>query len=112
MSKPILSFCQKTVSHLKNVVNQNNCKALLIGVKAGGCNGLKYNIIPINEEAHKHDEIIKIDELNIHVCHRSLMYLIGTEIVWEESPMGGGLTFINPNAGAQCGCGETFTPGN
>ena len=40
------------------------------------------------------------------------MYLIGTEIVWEESPMGGGLTFINPNAGAQCGCGETFTPGN
>jgi Fe-S cluster assembly iron-binding protein IscA len=25
--------------------------------------------------------------------------------------MGGGLTFINPNAVGQCGCGETFTPG-
>ena len=46
---------------------------------------------------------LKIDDLNIQVCHRSLMYLIGTEIVWEESPMGGGLTYINPNEGAQCG---------
>ena len=73
MSKPILSFCEKTISHLKNVFKQNNCKALLIGVKAGGCNGLKYNIMPVNEEPHKHDEIIKIDDLNIQVCHRSLM---------------------------------------
>ena len=55
--------------------------------------------MPVNEEPHKHDETIKIDDLNIQVCHRSLMYLIGTEIVWEESPVGGGLTFINPNAG-------------
>tara|TARA_B110000467_G_C18326204_1_gene489197 strand:- start:91 stop:426 length:336 start_codon:yes stop_codon:yes gene_type:complete len=111
MSKPILSFCQKTVIHLKNVVKQHNCKSLLIGVKSGGCNGLKYNITPIDTEPHKHDELIKIDNLDIHVCHSSLLYLIGTEIIWEESPMGGGLTFINPNAGGQCGCGETFTPG-
>ena len=110
MSKPILSFCEKTVSHLKNVVKQNNCKALLIGVKAGGCNGLKYSIMPNNEQPHEYDEVIKIDDLNIQVCHRSVMYLVGTEIIWEESPMGGGLTFLNPNAGTQCGCGETFTP--
>ena len=112
MSKPILSFCQKTVRHLRNVVKQNDCKALLIGVKSGGCNGLKYNIVPTNESPHKLDELIKLEDINIHVCHTSLLYLIGTEIIWEESPMGGGLTFINPNAAGQCGCGETFTPGN
>ena len=67
----------------------------------------------INVIAENDSEAFELlDDLNIQVCHRSLMYLIGTEIVWEESPMGGGLTFINPNAGAQCGCGETFTPGN
>jgi len=111
MSKPMLSFCEKTIKHLKQVIHQHNCKSVLIGVKAGGCNGLKYSITPINNTFNIDSELIKMDDLDIHICNRSMMYLIGTKLIWEDSPMGGGISFINPNAVGKCGCGETFTPG-
>jgi iron-sulfur cluster assembly protein len=42
------------------------------------------------------------------VDQRSLPYLVGSEIDWVESLMGGGFTVQNPNAISTCGCGHSF----
>jgi len=42
------------------------------------------------------------------VDQRSLPYLVGSEIDWVESLMGGGFTVHNPNAISTCGCGHSF----
>ena len=109
MSKNIITLCDKTIRHLKTILLDTNSKYILIGVRGGGCNGLKYYIEPTNEEPEKFDEILKIDNLQINVCGKSILHLLGTEIKWKEDYMGKGLDFTNPNAKNTCGCGETFS---
>lgn len=106
MSSKILSFCKRTIDHLQNLRATSGKKYLLIGVKGGGCNGLKYYIEPTDEKPRKHDEYIK--EQNIVVCGDSILYLLGSEVIWKTDAMGSRIEFINPNAKSQCGCGDTF----
>ncbi len=112
--KNIINICNKTLLHFKTILQKTNNSKILIGVKGGGCNGLKYFVKPINNEyvIDKFDEKIKIENIDIVICGQSLMYLLGTEIKWKDDFMGSGLEFINPNADSTCGCGETFSPMN
>ena len=109
MNNNIISLCSKTIYHFKNLLKKDNSKYLFIGVKSGGCNGLKYIIKPTNEKPIKIDEQIKINNINITLCGKSLIYLIGTEIKWTEDYTGSKLEFFNPNALSSCGCGDTFS---
>jgi iron-sulfur cluster assembly protein len=44
------------------------------------------------------------------VCDpKSFLYLNGSEVDFEESLMGRGFKFGNPNASKSCGCGESFS---
>jgi iron-sulfur cluster assembly accessory protein len=109
MSKNILTFCAKTISHFRGILKKSNSKSILVGVKGGGCNGLKYYVEPTNDPPNKLDETIKVDDVNIIVCGKSLFHLIGTEVKWKDDLMGSGIEFSNPNATSSCGCGETFS---
>ena len=105
----MIKLCRTSITHFKNILNNTGKKSIFIGVKGGGCNGLKYYIEPTNNKPEKLDEQIKIDNLNIIICGHSLLYLIGTEIKWKDDYIGSGITFINPNAKGTCGCGDTFS---
>lgn len=109
--KNILSICKKTHIHFSNILKNTNNSKILIGVEGGGCNGLKYFIKPINDEyiLDKFDEKINIKNIDIVICGKSLLHLLGTEIYWKDDFIGSGLEFKNPNAFSTCGCGETFT---
>lgn len=109
MTKPLLTFCSNTIKHFKNIISNNNAKSILIGIQGGGCNGLKYDIRPTNENPQKLDETINIDGTNIIICGKSLLYLTGTHISWENNNLGSGLEFNNPNISSTCGCGTTFS---
>ena len=44
------------------------------------------------------------------VCDpKSFLYLNGCQVDFEESLMGRGFKFGNPNASKSCGCGESFS---
>ena len=106
--KIIKSICKLTIIHLK-ILSQDQYKYILIGVKGGGCNGLKYYIEPTNDKPLKRDELINIDNLNIIICGKSIMHLIGCHIYWKQDTMGSRIEFNNPNAKTKCGCGDTFS---
>lgn len=107
--KNLLTLCDKTIEHFSKLVKTSNTTDYLLSVKGGGCNGLKYSIVPFFEEKEKYDEIIRYKDFNIIICGKSLMYLIGLKISWNEDLFGSGLQFENPNANSNCGCGETFS---
>ena len=110
MNKQLIQICGKTANHFKQILKEHDKKYMFFGVKGGGCNGLKYDLFPTNDEKEKLDELVVIDpELSIILCGHSLFHLLGTQIIWEETIMSKGLTFINPNAKSKCGCGETFS---
>ena len=109
MNKNVINITNIARKQLRNIMNINKSKYILFNVEGGGCNGLKYNLKPDNEEPKKIDEMVKIDDLKINVCGKSLLYLFGTTIDWTEDIMGSRFTFENPNASAKCGCGTTFS---
>ena len=107
--KNIITISKIARKQLLNIMNTNNSKYILFSVEGGGCNGFKYNLEPFSQEPKKIDEMIRLDDLKINVCGRSLLYLLGTTIDWKEDFMGSRFVFDNPNASSKCGCGTTFS---
>ncbi len=87
---------------------------LYVGVKGGGCSGLQY-VLDLRDEVHApvndSDEVFSSCGLNIVCDLKSYIVgnLTGTLIDWQESMMGAGFTFNNPNARQTCGCGSSYS---
>jgi len=81
---------------------------LRIAVKGGGCSGLSYNL-EWAEKPRERDKIFERDGVRIFVDSKSYLYLIGTELIYEEGLMASGFKLHNPNVKGSCGCGDSFT---
>lgn len=80
---------------------------LRIGVKGGGCSGVSY-AIQFADKHRDNDHVFDFEGLKVFVDAKSLEYLKGTTLDWEEKLMGYGFKFVNPNAKSGCGCGSSF----
>ena len=81
---------------------------LHIGLQGGGCSGFKYQvdfIEPPEDESLYH--IIEKPGLRVLCDKKSFLFLIGTEVDYEETIMSSGFTFNSPKAKRSCGCGES-----
>jgi iron-sulfur cluster insertion protein len=88
---------------------KNEGKSIYLYIKGGGCNGFSYKFKILNEDKkpNKSDEIIKLDNYNMYLCNKSLLYLIGTEIDYIEDIMGSRFNFDNNKIDTKCGCGTS-----
>jgi iron-sulfur cluster assembly protein len=81
---------------------------LRVGVQGGGCSGLSY-AMRLDTKARDRDKIFEAFGARIFVDPKSLLYLNGTTLEYEETLMRQGFVFQNPNAARSCGCGSSFT---
>lgn len=81
---------------------------LRIGVQGGGCSGLSY-AMRLDTKARDRDKIFEAFGARVFVDPKSLLYLNGTTLEYEETLMRQGFVFVNPNAARSCGCGSSFT---
>jgi iron-sulfur cluster assembly protein len=81
---------------------------LRVGVQGGGCSGLSY-AMRLDTQARDRDKIFEEHGARIFVDPKSLIYLNGTILEYEETLMRQGFVFQNPNAARNCGCGSSFT---
>jgi iron-sulfur cluster assembly protein len=81
---------------------------LRVGVQGGGCSGLSY-AMRLDTQARDRDKIFEEYGARIFVDPKSLLYLNGTTLEYEETLMRQGFVFQNPNAARNCGCGSSFT---
>lgn len=86
---------------------ENQGKALRIGVKGGGCAGFSY-ILDFDEK-QEDDKEFDFDGVSVVVKKLHEMYLQGTEIDYQDGLNDRGFTFSNPNADSTCGCGSSFS---
>lgn len=82
--------------------------ALRVGVKGGGCSGFSYTL-GFDDQIGAADQVTEIDGIKIVCDPKSFLYLNGTVVDFEDSLMGRGFKFTNPNASKSCGCGESFS---
>lgn len=108
--KSIINITKTAGTKLKQIASNNNTTSLLFYVKGGGCNGFNYKFKPLTTEPEKRDEVVEYEDIKVVVCRKSMLYLLGTTIDWKNDIMGESFHFENPNAGAKCGCGTSFSP--
>lgn len=90
--------------------NQANGKTLLVGVKTKGCSGLSYDMrFAEPAEVPKLAETVTQHGVTVAVDPQAAMFLFGTTMDYQETPLKSGFEFINPNETGRCGCGESFT---
>ena len=100
------------ISSLLN--NQNDKKALRVGVRSGGCSGMSYTMDfigrdEINVDDKVYDYSLSSEQSFKVVCDpKSLLYIYGMQLDFSKDLIGGGFNFVNPNASQTCGCGSSF----
>jgi iron-sulfur cluster assembly protein len=72
-----------------------------------GCSGLMYKLDYV-ETPNPKDEIVETSGGRLFIDGASLLYLLGSEMDWQEDDFTAGFVFVNPNAKGACGCGESF----
>ena len=81
--------------------------ALRLGVKGGGCSGMSY-VLAFDEKPREGDKIFEIEGLTVYIDPKSLFYLSGTTLEFNDGLNGRGFVFNNPQATKTCGCGHSF----
>ncbi len=81
---------------------------LRVKITGGGCNGLSYKMRFI-EAPKRGDIIVASAGARVVTDSKSALYLRGTELDYSDKMVGGGFKFSNPNAKANCSCGESFS---
>jgi iron-sulfur cluster assembly protein len=107
---PIVHFTPRAIERAKNLLVREDKPGhgLRLGVRGGGCSGLNYFVAPENLEK-KGDLLLDFDGLRVYLDVKSQLFLIGTEVDWEDGILSSGFRFHNPNAKRSCSCGESFT---
>ena len=81
---------------------------LRVAVTEGGCAGLTYSA-DIGRELRKGESVVlQSGDIRIVSDQENSQYLDGLTIDYSDALIGGGLQFTNANAGATCGCGQSF----
>ncbi len=112
-----IHLSEKAAGKVKEIIAADNfpdTMYLYVGVKGGGCSGLQY-VLDLRDETaapiKDSDEVFESNGLVVVSDFKSYMVgnLSGTTIDYQESMMGAGFTFNNPNAKHSCGCGSSYS---
>jgi iron-sulfur cluster assembly accessory protein len=107
-AQPAVSFTAAALTHIKKEIKKHQALGLRLGVKKAGCSGYKY-VIDYVHKAEPSDRVISIeDDLTVYIDATVLPKVYGVKIDYIREGLNGSIKFDNPNASAQCGCGESF----
>ena len=106
----LLSLTPSAVEHLKSILKDspeaNNI--IKLGVKNAGCAGMAYTMDYV-DEVNDNDEYIEVEGIKLVIDPKAILFLIGTQMDYEQSAPNSGFVFNNPNQTDACGCGESVT---
>ncbi|MDM9628186.1 Fe-S cluster assembly scaffold SufA [Rhizobium sp. S152] len=108
MGFAVMSMTDTAAARVKAIVENSGpeAKGIRVGIKKGGCAGMEYTIDLVTEPNAK-DDLIERDGAKVWIEPSAVLYLLGTEMGFEQTTLRSGFTFTNPNQTSACGCGES-----
>jgi len=105
----MINLTPGAVSEVKRLLAKENKPelALRIGVRSGGCSGFSYVLGFDTPQAE--DKVEEVEGVKLVVDTKSVAYLEGMQLDYQDGLQGKGFAFHNPNATKSCGCGESFS---
>ena len=83
--------------------------AIRLGVRGGGCSGFSYVIEFSDDPPRSRDTVYEYEGVRFYVDKKSMLYLSGSVLDYEQTLMFQGFKFKNPHEASSCGCGHSFT---
>jgi iron-sulfur cluster assembly protein len=110
-AKAAVSLSPKAIEAAKRQLAKRGTPdaAIRLGLKGGGCSGFSYVIEFTDDPPRERDRVFDFDGVKVFVDPKSLIYLAGTVLDWEQTLMYQGFKFRNPNEATNCGCGHSFS---
>jgi iron-sulfur cluster assembly protein len=106
-----ISLTERAAKQVLKIRRDNDLpesSALRVGVKGGGCSGLSY-VLGFDTEARPNDVQFEQHGVRIIVDPKSMFFISGTQLDYEDGLNGKGFVFNNPKATRTCGCGNSFS---
>ena len=108
--QPVLQITEIAAKKLIETMKTAGVHYIRFGATSGGCNGLQYDLTPIQTPEDK-GAIVHVDKHHaVQLCSKSEIFIFNTRIDYMTDVMGQRFVFSNPNASSHCGCGATFSP--
>ena len=109
--KEQIYLTERAAQQIMKIRGENNLpetSALRVGVKGGGCSGLSY-VLGFDNEIKPNDIQFEQFGVKILVDPKSIFFISGTQLDFEDGLNGKGFVFNNPKATRTCGCGSSFS---
>ena len=104
-----ISATDSAVAHLASQQKSKPDAFLRLDLNNSGCSGFKYNLEFTNQLQDDDIALTLAENLVVHVPHLRYAMLQGTIIDYRSEGLNSALKYSNPNAEAECGCGESFS---
>jgi iron-sulfur cluster assembly protein len=104
----IVTLSEGAVARVREIMSDKGAGFLRVGVKNGGCAGMEYTMDFV-EAPQAHDERVSDSGVEIVIDAKAVLFLLGTTLDYEVTPMHARFVFRNPNQTDACGCGESVT---
>lgn len=104
----VMTLTDAAVARVQAIIAKSETPVLglRVGVKNGGCAGMEYTM-EWASEAKPYDEIIEEKGVTVLIDPKAILFLLGTEMDFQQSKLKSGFVFNNPNQTSACGCGES-----
>ncbi|MFT7688706.1 MAG: iron-sulfur cluster assembly protein [Candidatus Azotimanducaceae bacterium] len=104
-----ISLTEKAAEHVSAyLAGRGKGVGIRLAVTTTGCSGMMYVLEPVDEIVAE-DVRFESKGVDVFIDPKSLVYIDGTEMDYVKQGLNEGFEFKNPNAQAECGCGESFT---
>jgi len=99
----MIQLTDSAKEYLTSMTESERKRFAYLSVLGGGCSGFQYKWDMIDDEK---DGIVVEDILVVDKIAE--MFVLGCTVDYVKEFGGSYLKIVNPNATAQCGCGESF----
>ena len=104
----MLTVTETAAAKLKSLMAQEGTEGqgLRIKVRGGGCSGYEYQLA--FDTPREGDQVLEQGGVKVVIDPKSLLFLTGSELDFQDGLTGAGFAIKNPNAKGSCGCGQSF----
>ncbi|MDN2567368.1 Fe-S cluster assembly scaffold SufA [Aquibium sp. A9E412] len=104
----VISLTDAAARRVREIMaTREQAAGIRVGIRKGGCAGMEYTVDLVNAPDPKDDHVER-DGAHVYVAPEAALFLLGTEMDFEETKLRTGFTFNNPNQTSACGCGESI----
>lgn len=104
----VIAMTERAAAHARRQIASHGSAGIRLGVRKAGCSGYMYDVALVDEPSAE-DERFEIDgDVTVFIARDVVSIVAGTRIDYVTEGLNSKLEFKNPNATAECGCGESF----